>query len=114
MAIDAATRDSLELTRSVGGATAGSLLGEIDRCQTAAWATTSVRGHLGAADRSGCDRAATCTGRWFNEEAIRRERVRNALKALPDFPRAWRGWQQGVEARATWRSCAMDSPAPRR
>src|SRR3954451_15255454 len=36
MAIDAATRESLELTRSVGGAVAGSLLGEIDRCQTAA------------------------------------------------------------------------------
>ena len=36
MAIDAATRDSLELTRSVGGSIAGSLLGEIDRCQTAA------------------------------------------------------------------------------
>src|SRR5215210_2468317 len=36
MAIDAATRDSLELTRSIGGGVAGSLLGEIDRCQTAA------------------------------------------------------------------------------
>src|SRR5204863_5052191 len=36
MAIDAASRDSLELTRSVGGSVAGSLLGEIDRCQTAA------------------------------------------------------------------------------
>src|SRR3954454_7085647 len=36
MAIDAATRDSLELTRSVGGGAKGSLVGEIDRCQTAA------------------------------------------------------------------------------
>src|SRR6185437_13086347 len=36
MAIDAATRDSLELTRSAAGGIAGSLLGEIDRCQTAA------------------------------------------------------------------------------
>ena len=35
MAIDAATRDSLELTRSVRGASEGSLMGEIDRCQTA-------------------------------------------------------------------------------
>src|SRR3954462_4599414 len=32
MAIDGATRDSLELTRSVSGAVAGCLLGEIDRC----------------------------------------------------------------------------------
>ena len=36
MAIDSATRDSLELCRSVSGSVAGSLLGEIDRCQTAA------------------------------------------------------------------------------
>src|SRR5919112_6023900 len=36
MAIDAASRESLELTRSVSGSVAGSLLGEIDRCQTAA------------------------------------------------------------------------------
>ncbi|HEY6663307.1 MAG TPA: DNA mismatch repair protein MutS, partial [Sphingomicrobium sp.] len=34
MAIDSATRDSLELTRAVGGGLAGSLLGEIDCCQT--------------------------------------------------------------------------------
>src|SRR5690349_16303806 len=36
MAIDAATRDSLELTRAISGTVAGSLLGKIDRCQTAA------------------------------------------------------------------------------
>src|SRR4051812_13403495 len=36
MAIDAATRESLELTRAIGGSLAGSLLGEIDRCQSAA------------------------------------------------------------------------------
>src|SRR5438132_1677546 len=35
MAIDSATRESLELTRSATGGVAGSLLGEIDRCQTA-------------------------------------------------------------------------------
>src|SRR6185295_15299892 len=33
---DSATRESLELTRSAGGGVPGSLLGEIDRCQTAA------------------------------------------------------------------------------
>jgi DNA mismatch repair protein MutS len=36
IAIDAASRDSLELTRSVAGTVTGSLLGEIDRCQSAA------------------------------------------------------------------------------
>ncbi len=87
MGIDAATRDSLELTRSVAGSVAGSLLAEIDRCQTAA-------GRRLLSD----DISAPLTGRsaieqrlalvaWLNQDAIRRERVRHALKALPDFAR---------------------------
>jgi DNA mismatch repair protein MutS len=87
MAIDAATRDSLELTRSIGGTVAGSLLGEIDRCQTAAGrrllcediaapltAIAGIEARLGLVD-------------WLHEDAIRRERVRSALKAMPDFAR---------------------------
>jgi DNA mismatch repair protein MutS len=88
MAIDSATRDSLELCRSVSGSVAGSLLGEIDRCQTA-----SGRRLLAA------DLAAPLTTRreierrlalvaWLHEDALRRERVRPALKAMPDFARA--------------------------
>src|SRR3954454_5770118 len=88
MAIDAASRDSLELTRSVSGSVAGSLLGEIDRCQTAGGRRLLCE-----------DLAATLTDRraieqrlalvaWLHEDAIRRERVRAALKALPDFARA--------------------------
>jgi DNA mismatch repair protein MutS len=34
MAIDAATRASLEICRTAEGAVAGSLLGEVDRCVT--------------------------------------------------------------------------------
>ena len=88
MAIDAATRDSLELTRSISGSVAGSLLGEIDRCQTAAGRRLLSE-----------DIAAPLTGKadiearlalvaWLHEDAIRRERVRSALKAMPDFARA--------------------------
>ena len=88
VAIDAASRDSLELTRSMAGTVAGSLLGEIDRCHTA------------AGKRLLCeDIAAPLTGiaaiegrlglvQWLHEDAIRRERVRSALKAMPDFARA--------------------------
>src|SRR3954454_6779936 len=76
MAIDAATRESLELTRSVTGSIAGSLLGEIDRCQTAAG-----RRLLGE------DIAAPLTDRreiearlslvaWLHEDSIRRDRIR--------------------------------------
>jgi len=88
MAIDAATRDSLELTRSIGGSVAGSLLGEIDRCQTA-----------GGRRLLGEDIAAPLTAKaeiearlalvdWLHEDAIRRERLRHALKVMPDFARA--------------------------
>ncbi len=88
VAIDTATRDSLELTRSVFGGVAGSLLGEIDRCQTAAGRRLLAE-----------DIAAPLTGRaaiegrlamvaWLHEDALRRERVRVALKAMPDFARA--------------------------
>jgi DNA mismatch repair protein MutS len=88
MTIDAASRESLELTRSVNGSVAGSLLGEIDRCQSAAGRRLLSE-----------DVAAPLTGRteieqrlalvaWLHQDAIRRERVRVALKAMPDFARA--------------------------
>jgi DNA mismatch repair protein MutS len=88
MAIDAATRDSLELTRSVGGSIAGSLLSEIDRCQTAAGRRLlceDVSAPL--TDRSAIEQRLALVA-WLNEDAIRRERVRAGLKALPDFARA--------------------------
>ncbi|NJC04956.1 DNA mismatch repair protein MutS [Sphingomonas kaistensis] len=88
MAIDAATRASLEICRTAEGALAGSLLGEIDRCVTAAG-----RRLLGS------DLAAPLTDRaaiedrldlvaWFTEEPIRRDRLRSALRSLPDLGRA--------------------------
>ncbi|MEO5773802.1 MAG: DNA mismatch repair protein MutS [Sphingomicrobium sp.] len=88
MAIDAATRESLELCRSSTGQVAGSLLAEIDRCRTAAGR------RLLAADIS-----APLTSKpqidarlllvaWLHEDALRRERVGQSLKAMPDFPRA--------------------------
>jgi len=88
MAIDAATRDSLELTRSVGGSVTGSLLGEIDRCQTAAG-----RRRLGEDIAAPLTDIAAIEARlalvaWLNEDALRRARVREALKAMPDFARA--------------------------
>jgi DNA mismatch repair protein MutS len=88
MAIDAATRDSLELTRSIGGSVAGSLLREVDRCQTAAGRRLlceDVSAPL--TDRGAIERRLALVA-WLNEDAIRRERVRSALKAMPDFARA--------------------------
>ena len=88
MAIDGATRDSLELCRSITGTVAGSLLGEIDRCQTAAGRRLLAE-DVGAplTDRRAID-ARLALAAWFHEDSIRRDRVRAALKAMPDFARA--------------------------
>jgi DNA mismatch repair protein MutS len=88
MAIDAASRDSLELTRSVSGSIAGSLLGEIDRCQTAAGRrllSEDIAAPL--TDRRNIEPRLALVA-WLHEDAIRRERIRIALKAMPDFARA--------------------------
>src|SRR4051794_11884417 len=88
MAIDAASRDSLELTRSTGGSVVGSLLGEIDRCQSAAGRRLlceDVAAPL--TDQTAIEQRLGLVA-WLHEDAIRRERVRSALKAMPDFSRA--------------------------
>src|SRR5690349_5373141 len=73
MAIDAATRDSLELTRSIGGNVAGSLLGEIDRCQTAAGRRLLAE-DIGAplTNRQSIEQRLALVA-WLHEDAIRRE-----------------------------------------
>ena len=88
MAIDAASRDSLELTRTASGGVAGSLLGEIDRCQTAAGRrllAEDIAAPLTDGEAIGQRLALVA---WFHEDAIRRERVRSGLKVMPDFARA--------------------------
>ena len=88
MAIDAATRDSLELCRSVTGSIAGSLLGEIDRCQTAAGRrllASDVSAPL--TDKSQIEQRLSLVA-WLQDNALRRDRTRSALKAMPDFARA--------------------------
>jgi DNA mismatch repair protein MutS len=87
MAIDAATRDSLELTRSVSGGVTGSLLADIDRCQTAAGRRLLCE-DLSAplTDRAGIERRLALVA-WFHQDALRRGRTRQALKAMPDFAR---------------------------
>src|SRR5690348_14788413 len=88
MAIDAATRDSLELTRSVSGTAAGSLLDEIDRCQTAAGRRLLAEDISAPLTDKGAIEARLALVAWLHEDAIRRGRVRQALKAMPDFARA--------------------------
>src|SRR3546814_7127217 len=88
MAIDPATRESLEIARSSAGARGGSLLDCIDR---------TVSG--GGARLLGTDLSAPLTRReaiearldfvaWFERDPLLRERVRDTLKRLPDVERA--------------------------
>src|SRR5690348_6146630 len=88
MAIDTATRDSLELTRSTAGGVEGSLLGEIDRCQTAAGRRLLCEDIAAPlTDRSAIERRLALVA-WLHEAPLRRERVRIALRQLPDIARA--------------------------
>lgn len=88
MMIDAATRESLEITRSSGGSRAGSLLDAIDRTVTPGGA------RLLAADLSSplMDRAAIGDRlelvRHYVEDGGARDAIRQALRALPDAARA--------------------------
>jgi len=88
MAIDAASRDSLELVRSISGSAAGSLLGEIDRCQTAGGRRLLCEDIAAPLTAKPAIDARLALVAWLHEDALRRERVRVALKGLPDFARA--------------------------
>lgn len=88
MAIDAATRESLELVRTTAGERRGSLLDAVDRTVTGAGARAL------AADLSAplLDRA-TIAARLdavslFHDDAALREDLRERLRALPDVARA--------------------------
>ena len=88
MAIDTATRESLEICRTQAGPVAGSLLSSIDRC------VTSPGHRLIAADLSApltsipAIEARLALVQWFHDGPILRTRVRDGLKAMPDIGRA--------------------------
>ncbi|MGZ8347604.1 MAG: DNA mismatch repair protein MutS, partial [Allosphingosinicella sp.] len=88
MMIDAATRESLELTQSSAGARAGSLLAGIDRTVTGAGARL-LAADLGAPllERGRIEARLDLVG-LFERDAALREQLRRQLRALPDVGRA--------------------------
>lgn len=88
MAIDAATRESLELTQSQAGTRKGSLLDAVDRTVTGAGARL-----LGAdiaaplMDRAAIEARLDLVQRFHDEPGLR-EDLRASLRALPDIGRA--------------------------
>ncbi len=88
MAIDAATRESLELTVSAAGGRKGSLLDCIDRTVTGAGARllgADLSAPLMA--REGIDARLDLVQRFHDDPGLR-ESVRGSLRAMPDIGRA--------------------------
>jgi DNA mismatch repair protein MutS len=88
MAIDAATRESLELTVSSSGSRAGSLLDCIDRTVTGAGArmlAADVSAPL--MDRAAIDARLNLVGQWAGDSGARAG-LRETLKRIPDISRA--------------------------
>ncbi len=88
MAIDAATRESLELTVSSSGSRAGSLLDCIDRTVTGAGArmlAADVSAPL--MDRAAIDARLNLVGHWAGDSGARAG-LREMLKRIPDISRA--------------------------
>jgi len=88
MAIDAATRANLELTRTLSGSREGSLLSVIDRTVTAAGAR-ELAARLAAPLTDGARIAARQDAiAFYLENAHLRDDMRSALKRAPDLSRA--------------------------
>lgn len=88
MMIDAATRESLELTQASSGGRAGSLLDAMDRTITGAGARL-LAADLGAplSDKNEIELRLNLVA-YFFEDSGQREDLRGTLKALPDIGRA--------------------------
>ena len=88
MAIDQATRSSLELLETQRGSRKGSLLGEIDLCVTASGSRLMAR-RLAAplCEPAAINARLDCVAALLDEPVLN-ERLRTGLKAVPDITRA--------------------------
>ncbi|HVZ01483.1 MAG TPA: DNA mismatch repair protein MutS [Dongiaceae bacterium] len=86
--IDAATRRNLELTRSLSGERAGSLLATIDRTVTGAGARLLAEFMAAPLTDPAAISARQDLLQFFLEDDALRERLRDALRQVPDLERA--------------------------
>jgi len=88
LAMDEATRASLEILRAAQGGRKGSLIATVDRCATGAGARLLAE-DLAAplADRAAIEARLALVG-WLHDAALLRADLRGALRALPDIGRA--------------------------
>ena len=88
MAIDPATRDSLELLRGADGTGATSLLAAIDRCVTPGGRRLLAEDIAAPLCRLDAINRRLALVQHFAEDQLLREETRARLKALPDLARA--------------------------
>ena len=88
MAIDEASRTSLEITSTQNGERAGSLLSTVDRCVTSAGARLLAEDLSAPLARRAAIEARLALVRLFHEDPILRGDTREALRAIPDIARA--------------------------
>jgi DNA mismatch repair protein MutS len=88
MMIDAATRESLEITAAQGGGRRGSLLDAVDRTVTGAGARALAADLAAPLTDMRAIEARLDLVRLFVEDGALRDRLRATLRALPDIGRA--------------------------
>ncbi len=88
LAMDEATRASLEILASSQGGRRGSLIDAIDRCVTGAGARQLAEDLSAPLTDSGAIHARLELVQWLHDDALLREDLRTVLRALPDIGRA--------------------------
>lgn len=89
MAMDAATRASLEILESAnGGSRAGSLIGAVDRCVTGAGSRLLAEDLSAPLLDVGQIEARLALVQFWRDRPIERAQLREALRAIPDLGRA--------------------------
>ncbi|MFN3864470.1 MAG: DNA mismatch repair protein MutS [Erythrobacter sp.] len=88
MAMDEATRASLEILESATGARAGSLIGALDRCVTGAGARLLAEDLSAPLRDLAAIEARLALVQFWRDRPIERASLREALRAIPDLGRA--------------------------
>ncbi len=88
MAMDEATRASLEILESTTGGRAGSLIGAVDRCVTGAGARLLAEDLSAPVLDVAAIEARLALVQFWRDRPIERARLREALRAIPDLGRA--------------------------
>jgi DNA mismatch repair protein MutS len=88
LAMDAATRASLEVLEAQGGGRAGSLLAAVDRCVTGAGARQLAEDLSAPLTDKGRIVERLALVQWFHADPLLRADLRDVLRHLPDISRA--------------------------